>query len=74
MNTQQFSLNFEDQDKCEKEAVEAALHTCKNCGAYFTIQASTLSKDQYKVKKEDKNLSDIERQKYLDKYDKVWIC
>ena len=51
VNTQQFSLKFDDQDKCEKEAVEIKLHACKNCEAYFTSQSSILSKEEYKNKK-----------------------
>ena len=74
MNTQQFSLKFDDQDKCEKEAVETPLHLCKTCGAYYTIQSSILSKDEYKKMREDKSLSDIQRQKYLENHEKVWIC
>lgn len=54
--------------------MEATLHSCKTCEAYYTSQSSILTKDQYKAKKEDKSLSDIERQKFLDNYEKVWIC
>ncbi len=31
VNTQQFSVKFDDQEKCEAAAVETALFMCKNC-------------------------------------------
>ena len=65
VNKQQFSLKFDDQDKCEKTAGEYKMYSCKNCSAYYTSQSSILKKIDYKKNKEDKTLSDIERQKYL---------
>ena len=74
VNTQQFSLKFDDQKKCEEGAVEQPLIACKGCQAYYTIQSEVTLKTEYTAQKKDKNLSDIDRQKYLNNHDNVWIC
>ena len=66
--TDQFSLRFDDQEKCEEKAVEADIHRCEACEAILTSQSEIISNDAYKGMKKDKKISDAEKQKLLDKF------
>jgi hypothetical protein len=42
INTQQFSVKFDDQDDCEKKCIEANRIECLDCGAILTAQSSII--------------------------------
>jgi hypothetical protein len=64
-NTQQFSLRFDDQDKCESQAVENKLIACRVCGVYCTAQSTILSLSDYKQKQANPSLTDSQKQQFL---------
>lgn len=43
-NTDQFSLKFDDQEKCEKEAVSHEMRRCDKCEAFLTAQSLIIKK------------------------------
>jgi hypothetical protein len=81
LDTQQFSIKFDDQAECEKKAVTSKFLRCGECEAILTGQSKILTKTEYEnLKKEDSKkrleevASDEVKQKYLVTNKNVWIC
>lgn len=74
VSTQQFSVKFDDQPKCEQQMVEGKLITCTNCPAILTAQNKIHTVEEYAAKRNDPTLTDAVRQKYFDGAIRVWIC
>lgn len=81
LDTQQFSIKFDDQAECEKKAVKGEFKRCGECEVILTAQSKILSQTEYEnLKKEDskkrleKVTSDEVKQKYLETTKSVWVC
>ena len=74
MNTNQFSLRFDDQEKCEKEATDHEMHRCENCESFLTSQSQITKKAEYSEMKKSPDLPAEKKKEFLRRFDNVWIC
>ena len=73
-NTDQFSLRFDDQEKCEKEATDHEMHRCENCESFLTSQSQITKKAEYSEMKKSPDLPAEKKKEFLRRFDNVWIC
>ena len=77
VNNQQFSVKFDDQAKCEEQAIEAEFVFCTNCEAILTSQSKLLTHAEYKKLQEDPKIPDEKKQRFvknLKATNSLWIC
>lgn len=72
INTQQFSVKFDNQKECEAKAIPFIVVECPKCGAYLNSHSVIIEKESRKSR--ERNMSDEEKQIYKAHLGKEWEC
>ncbi len=77
INTEQFSVKFEDQPECERRSVEYRVVECKGCSAFLSSH-SQIIEGEMKVERrrsaQKKEMDDAMKQEVKAGHDRKWNC